>query len=112
MDSLSGADALFSALSQQQTQRQTLATYALASGASFLQKKNYTDAITQFKKAVAMDPNSQDAYTYLGNTYLQVNKTKEAADAFKNLVRLNPTSVDAHNSLGNAYLQANNYAEA
>jgi len=112
MNNLSGAEVLFSALTQQQTQRQTLANYAMMSGASSLQKSNYSEAIVQFKKAAALNPLSQDAYNYLGNTYLKLNRTNEAAETFKNLIRINPTSADAYNSLGNTYLQANKTAEA
>jgi len=112
MESVSGVEKLNTALTMQYDMRSKVAAYAVANGVAMLQKLNYTAAVEQFKKAIALDPTSQDAYEKLGNTYLQQNRTKDAILAFKNLVRLNPTSADAYNSLGNAYLQDKNYADA
>lgn len=103
---------LFSSLIQSQSQQSAIATYSLAAAGQLLQKKQYPEAIAQLKKAIALDPTSQDAYSALGNAYLQTGKTKEAIDAYKNQIRVNPTSADAYNSLANAYLQSGNHAEA
>ncbi len=112
MDSISNADKMFSFVLQQQANRSSIASYAVANGASLLQKKDYTGAVAQFKKAIGLDPNSLDAYSKLGSTYLMQNKTKEATDAFKQVIRINPTSADAYKDLGNAYLQAKNLSNA
>jgi len=103
---------LFSSTIQSQSQKSAIATYALAAAGQLLQNQKYPEAVIQLKKAVALDPTSQDAYSALGNTYLQMGKTKDAIDAYKSQIRVNPTSADAYNSLANAYLQAGDHAGA
>jgi Flp pilus assembly protein TadD len=105
-------DNFFSALNPSQDQQSTVAKYSLVAAAQLMQKKKYPEAITQLKKAIALDPTSQDAYSTLGSLYLQTGNTKGAVDAYKNQIRVNPSSADAYNSLGNAYLQAGNQADA
>jgi tetratricopeptide (TPR) repeat protein len=127
MDFITSSNNLFAALSTDQTQtRSAIAQYSLANAASMNSQQNYTGAIVQLKRAIGMDPTSQQAFNTLGSTYLQMNNTTAAIAAYKNLIRvktsspaaydslgnLNPTSADAYNSLGNAYLQAGNNSEA
>ena len=105
-------DYFFSALNPSQTQQSDVAQYSLAAAAQLIQNKKYPQAITQVKRAIAMDPSSQDAYSTLGSLYLQTGNTKGAIDAYKSQIRVNPSSADAYNSLGNAYLQAGDQANA
>jgi tetratricopeptide (TPR) repeat protein len=105
-------DALTEANNSVLAQRANLSKYALINGLKMLQSQNYSGAEIQFKKAIAFNPDSLDAYNTLANTYLQQNKTKEAIDTFKQVLRLTPSSEEAYKNLGNAYLQAGNYSDA
>jgi Flp pilus assembly protein TadD len=96
----------------QQAQRASLANNQLIAGVRMLQKSRPDEAIKFFKKAVALDSSSVDAYNYLGNAYLSQKKNKEAIETYKKLVAMKPFDKDAAVSLGNAYAQDQKYAEA
>lgn len=106
------SDAVFAGALAAQSQKSTLAQYALQQAARYMQNKNNEAAIKEFRKALAFDPQNDTAHTYLGNIYLSQNKTKEAIKEFKESVRLQPLSVNALVNLGNAYIQDKNYVEA
>ena len=106
------SDAIFAGALAAQSQRSTLAQYAIQQAAKYMQNNNNDAAIKEFRKALAFDPENDTAHTYLGNIYLSQNKTKEAIKEFKESVRLQPLSVNSLVNLGNAYLQDKNYVEA
>ena len=112
----------FSVMAQDTTaQRKQIAQYAIAQAAGYLQSGQNNDAITAFKKAIAIDAQNATAYDNLGKIYLSQEKNAEAINAYKQLVRIQsnqtlvdtstsaPTAVDAHISLANAYLQDKQY---
>lgn len=107
-----GADALLSASSNALAQRSQLANYAIQNAAKYMQQNKSDEAIKEFKKALAFDPENTNALTYMGKLYLAQNKTSEAINTFKTLVRSQPLSVTAKVNLGNAYLQAKQYTES
>lgn len=102
--------------------RKELAQYAIAQAAGYMQNNQNDQAIGAFKKALALDPQSATAYTYMGNIYLSQGKNGEAIKAYQQAVRIQsnnalvdtatsaPTQVEARISLGNAYLQDKQYA--
>jgi uncharacterized Ntn-hydrolase superfamily protein len=51
---------------------------------------NHKKAIATIKKAIELNPNSDDAYVDLGMTYTKMGKKQEARKAFDKAVRLNP----------------------
>lgn len=106
------SDAIFAGALAAQSQRSTLAQYAIQQAAKYMQNNNNDAAIKEFRKALAFDPENDTAHTYLGNLYLSQNKTKDAIKEFKESVRLQPLSVNSLVNLGNAYLQDKNYVEA
>jgi len=103
------SDAIFSGALAAQSQKTTLAQYAIQQAARYMQNENNDAAIKEFRKALAFDPENDTAHTYLGNIYLSQNKTKEAIKEFKESVRLQPLSVNSLVNLGNAYIQDKNY---
>ncbi|GAM09644.1 putative UDP-N-acetylglucosamine--peptide N-acetylglucosaminyltransferase SEC [Geobacter sp. OR-1] len=103
---------LFSLLSPRSGQNESLANNSLIAGVRMLQKNRPEDAVVHFKRALALNPDSIDAYNYLGNTYLQLNKNDDAIATFKKLAAMKPFDAEAKISLGNAYSQAKNFKEA
>jgi len=93
-------------------QRSSLANNNLIAGVKMLQKSRPEDAVAFFKKALAMDSSSIDAYNYLGNTYMQLKKNDKAIETYKKLVAMKPFDVDAKVSLGNAYVQSGKLTDA
>jgi len=112
MFSAAAADALFSFNDNAQVQRSQVAQYALNKAATLWSADKTDDAIKEFKKVLAFDPQNTDAYASLGKIYQGKGNTTEAIKYFKIGVQLDRTSVTAHNDLGNAYLQAKQYTDA
>jgi tetratricopeptide (TPR) repeat protein len=67
-------------------------------GILFMNKKNPTDSITYFGKAIALDPKSPDAYYYRGLAEAQLRKTPEARADFEQAIALAPTSSVANDA--------------
>jgi len=67
-------------------------------GILFMNKKNPTDSITYFGKAIALDPKSADAYYYRGLAEAQLRKTAEARADFEQTIALAPTSSVANDA--------------
>lgn len=106
------ADAFASVTQNLQAQRSQVAQYALSKAATYWSANKTDEAITEFKKVLAFDPQNTDAYASLGKIYQGKGNMSEAIKNFKMGVQLDRTSVTAHNNLGNAYLQNKQYTEA
>lgn len=61
-------------------------------GILFLNKKNPTDALTYFGKAITLDPKTPDGYYYRGLAELQLKKTTEARADFQQVLTMAPDS--------------------
>jgi len=64
-------------------------------GVLFLNKKNPTDALVYFTKAVDLDPKLPESYYYRGLAELQLKKNKQAKADFEQVVALGPTTPEA-----------------
>ena len=64
-------------------------------GILFLNKKNPTDAVTYFTKAISQDPKSADAYYYRGLAYVQMKKNADAKADLNQVLTLAPDSSEA-----------------
>lgn len=51
------------------SQRAQMAQYSIMQAATYMQNNQNDQAIAAFKKALAMDPQSTTAYTYIGKIY-------------------------------------------
>ena len=110
------SDALFSAMNSQQGQMSTLAQNALAQGADMYTKGNYSGAIQQFKRAIALDSSTQDtvvkAENLLATVYIKQGKTQDAIKAYQSSIAMYPTDDTAHLNLGNIYFNQQDYGKA
>jgi len=57
-------------------------------GANYMQKKDYAQAETAYKKAIEIDPNSADSYNGLANVYNAQKKFDQAAEASGQAMKL------------------------
>ena len=61
------------------------------------------EAITEYKKALAINPNFAEAYYNLGNAYSAKGQTEESIAAYKRALAIDPNLVEALNNLGLVY---------
>ena len=105
-------DDMFATLASQENQRAQAANSALSSGLALYQKKDYTRASAEFKRAIAMDPTNSQSYNFLANSFLAQKKPEEAIKIYRNSLSIDPTQDSVHTNLGNIYLQQKQYGKA
>ncbi len=72
----------------------------------------HEDAINDFKHALALDPNLDEAHHYLGLVFLHVGLIEEARAEFKAAVALNPSNNGAQYRLGETLFYESKFREA
>jgi eukaryotic-like serine/threonine-protein kinase len=71
-----------------------------------------SEAIAELKRAIALAPNSDQAYVRLGGAYLGMGQAGAAIEAFQKAIQLNPYYWENQNELGGAYYWEGNYPKA
>lgn len=66
--------------------------------------KRYSEAIPLLKSYLGRNPNSADAYNYLGLCYRKTGNLPEAFKAYRKALAIDPRHLGAHEYLGEAYL--------
>jgi tetratricopeptide (TPR) repeat protein len=82
---------------------QVSAGVALEQGKAFYEKGDVENAITNFDKAIKLNPNFTEAYTYRGFAYGQQGAYLLAIDDFDRALQLKPDYADAYLGRGIAY---------
>ncbi len=72
-------------------------------GMMFFKKGFYKEAITEFQRALAIDPNFLPAYNYLGKSYAILNDYARAEEAFMKVIQSAPTIDEGYMNLGMLY---------
>jgi tetratricopeptide (TPR) repeat protein len=78
-------------------------TMLLVMGAYELERKQYDRAERIFKKAIQVKPDSEEAYSGLGEAVLRIGKFKEAEAAFQKVISLNARNHNAYENLARVY---------
>ena len=65
--------------------------------------QHYDEAITFYKQAVTLDPDSIDANYNLGVVYGKKKMLDESITAYERVIAMKPQYAQAHNNLGSAY---------
>lgn len=116
MDSLTPlGDQLFSILGNRLSSYSNLSGMALSRGIDLYQKGDYEGSVREFKRAIALDPyseNSLRAYDFTAQAFLKLNRTEDAERTYKEALRLFPNSDSIHLKLGNLYYSEGKYNEA
>ncbi len=82
-------------------------------GVQAMQNGDARGALTEYQKAVALDPYFDLAHNALGLTYhLSFGETDKAVAHYKKALELNPRFSEAYTNLGNVYLSLQRYSEA
>ena len=77
----------------------------IVKGNNNFQTKNYDQAITCYKEALAIEPRAANAHYNLGLAYREKRMLDEAIKEFEKAVEINPDSVERHYNLGISYYQ-------
>lgn len=109
---IAATDKMFSAITDSQSTRSSIASTMLSTAISYMEDENYTRAAQALRASLSYDPESTDAYNYLASTYLQLGKNKEAISAYTSSLQLDNTQADIHVNLANVYVAENNITEA
>ncbi len=84
-------DKLFSLLSNTLRSYSGLSGTALSRGIELYQKGIYSDAVREFRRAIAFDPyseNSLKAYDFMAQAYLKMKRPEEAIKVYEEAIRL------------------------
>jgi tetratricopeptide (TPR) repeat protein len=82
--------------------RQAEVRQRVARGAEFVQSKRYTDAETECRAAIQLDPQNSDPHVVLGGALLGKGDLDGALAEEREALRLNPDNLAAHTILGGA----------
>jgi tetratricopeptide (TPR) repeat protein len=69
-------------------------------------------AIEEYKKALALDPNNSLIYSEMAESYLRNNRLREATDTASKAISVDPDNLEAHKLLSTIYLQVIGRANA
>jgi tetratricopeptide (TPR) repeat protein len=77
-------------------------------GEAYAEEGKLDDAIVEYKKAIAVDPNHKriyDVHYDLGNAYGKKGRLDDAISEYKKALDINPNYAKAYNNLGYAYVR-------
>ena len=115
MERINAADYLFSITLPTVAQFDSLAAGALGRGIDKYTAKDYSGAIREFRRCVALSPysdNSLKSFEYLVNTLNKTGKTSEAIEACRQAIKVFPSADGMNLGLGNLLFGEKRYTEA
>lgn len=81
-------------------------------GFSFLKDGQYNEALTEFQKAITLDPNYEKAHYGMGLVYFHSGRYINAINTFEQLVKGNSNYKEAHHGLGLTYFKSGDNSKA
>lgn len=79
---------------------------------SFYNDKKYIEAISNFNKAIELNPDCLDAYYYRGNLFYDSKEYEKAIADFNKVIELNPVLEEPYNNRGTSFHALKNYEKA
>jgi tetratricopeptide (TPR) repeat protein len=70
---------------------------------------NYKDAVAEFEKAIAVDPDDAKGYVNLAYAYSMIGEPEKALDALRSAVKADSNSVEGWRNLGISYQQKKDF---
>jgi|GEM_PF-887250 tetratricopeptide (TPR) repeat protein len=81
-------------------------------GRILVSRKRYNEAISDFEKAVQINPDHEKAYIKLGLVYYGQGDFRKALFCFQKAIFINPSALEAYVNSGAVFFQMGNYEEA
>lgn len=85
--------------------------YYMEEGNAYLRRRDMTNAIIMFERAVEADPDNYEAHNSLGALLSTIGDFKRAAEHFRAAVAVNDSFVEAHYNLGRALAEVGDYED-
>jgi len=82
-------------------------TQELGEAQLLMDRKDWTGALVELKRALRKDRRNPDVYNLMGYSYRKSGQLDEAFDSYRTALRLDPNHKAAHEYIGEAYLQVN-----
>lgn len=89
-----------------------IAPVHVTSGLILTGKGQYELALTEFQRALEIDPRNSDAYRELARVYDRINMIDKAEATYKKAIQLRPNLISGYHLLGNFYYGHGRYEEA
>lgn len=81
-------------------------------GEVLLNDERYNEALAEFRKAIALDPNYEKARYGIGRVFLHSKQYVDAINTFEQLIKDEPNYKEAHHALGLAYFKSGDNSKA
>ena len=85
---------------------------AVNKGMEYGKQGKFNEAITEFNKAIEIDPNSYNAYFNRGIAHKYVGDYDQAIVDYSKVVEINPKADNAYTNRGNIYAEKGDYDRA
>jgi tetratricopeptide (TPR) repeat protein len=72
----------------------------IGSGRAHFAEKRFTEAQTEFRRALDLNPDEHEGYYFLGLVYAHQGRTREAVSSIEQCLAVKPNHVEAHYHLG------------
>ena len=89
--------------------RNILATAAYNNGNNYLDQKQYELAITEYNKAIKLNPKKAEFYNHRGMAYFHLSEYSSAMEDLNIAIELDPMSATAYTVRGRVYFELNQY---
>jgi len=80
--------------------------------AAYAEAGNWAQAVTQYKAALALEPNNADVLLGLGSVYRHAKMFDEARATYEKIIVADPQNANAYGNLGNVYLDQGDIEKA
>ena len=74
-------------------------------GSELERSRMFDEAISQFDRAIALDPKYVEAYVHKGLTLMEAGRYREAIECFRAVLGIDPTYTDAYVDIGRTYMK-------
>jgi tetratricopeptide (TPR) repeat protein len=88
------------------------ASESVNKGDSFLVRKMYEEAITEYRRALSITPQEPTLFNKMGIAYQQAQNFVQARKAYEKAIKLNSKYFEAWNNLGTVYYSTKAYKKA
>lgn len=89
-----------------------LAEVQLAYGFYYFRQREYTKALSHYERAMELNPNEIDVYTYIAQTHQWINNHIEAHKYLETAVKIDPMSFNVNIALSNSYKRFDQFDKA